>query len=68
MTIIFGYIDPGMGLLAWQALVAACLGTLFYLKKTRTWLGGLFLRLFRVSKPPEGGVPEVPAPRNDLGR
>ena len=56
MKIVFGYIDPGMGLLAWQALVAAFLGTLFYLKKTRTWLVGQFMRLFRANKPPEGGV------------
>jgi hypothetical protein len=53
--IIFAYIDPGLGLLAWQAVVAAFVGTLFYVKKTRTWLAGLFLRLFRMGKPPKGG-------------
>jgi hypothetical protein len=46
--IFVAYIDPGFGLLAWQALVAACVGTLFYLKKTRTWLVGLFVKCFRV--------------------
>jgi hypothetical protein len=61
MKIVLGYIDPGMGLLAWQALVAAFLGTLFYLKKTRAWIVGLFMRLFRANKPPEGGVrPTIP--------
>jgi hypothetical protein len=65
--IFFAYIDPGTGLLAWQALVAAFLGTLFYLKRTRTWLVGLFLRLFRIGKPPAGNAPAVTAPRNDLG-
>jgi len=30
------YIDPGSGLLAWQMVVAAAIGTLFYLKKFRT--------------------------------
>ena len=30
------YIDPGSGLLAWQMIVAAAIGTLFYLKKFRT--------------------------------
>ena len=68
MMIICAYIDPGLGLLMWQALVAAFLGTLFYLKKTRTWLLGLFLRLFRASKPPKGGATELPTPRNDVGR
>jgi len=29
------YIDPGVGLLAWQAIVAAFVGLLFYLEKTR---------------------------------
>jgi hypothetical protein len=65
--IFFAYIDPGTGLLAWQALVAAFLGTLFYLKRTRTWLVGLFLRLFRIGKPPTGDASAVTAPRNDLG-
>jgi len=68
MTTIFAYIDPGMGLLAWQALVAACLGTLSYLKKTRIWLVGLFLRLFHAGKPPKGGAPEVPAPPSNPGQ
>jgi hypothetical protein len=47
---LFAYIDPGLGLLLWQALVAACLGLLFYLKKTRRWLGNLFLKPFRTDK------------------
>ncbi len=29
------YVDPGVGLLAWQAVVAAFVGLLFYLEKTR---------------------------------
>jgi hypothetical protein len=40
MTII-GYVDPGVGLLAWQAIVAAFVGVLFQVKKTRVWLLGL---------------------------
>jgi len=32
------YVDPGSGLLIWQALVAAVFGLLFYLKKTREFL------------------------------
>ncbi len=39
---IFAYIDPGLGLLIWQTILAACIGALFYLRKTRTWLVGLF--------------------------
>jgi len=37
------YIDPGSGLLVWQMIVAAALGTLFYLKRFRA----LMLRLGR---------------------
>ncbi len=40
------YVDPGSGLLVWQALVAAGLGLLFYLKRTRDFLIALVRRLF----------------------
>jgi hypothetical protein len=50
---LFAYIDPGMGLLLWQSVIAACLGTLFYLKKTRAWIANVLRKLFRVGKPPD---------------
>ncbi len=40
------YIDPGSGLLLWQTVVAACVGVLFYLKRTRGVLVDLFKKLF----------------------
>ena len=40
------YIDPGLGALLWQAIVAGVVGFLFYLKKTRQWIVRLFLRMF----------------------
>lgn len=36
---VLAYIDPGSGLLVWQLLLGAMLGTLFYLKKVRGFLG-----------------------------
>ena len=33
------YVDPGSGLLLWQMIVAAMLGTLFYLKRFRALVG-----------------------------
>ena len=45
--IIFGYVDPGLGLLAWQAVVAVFLGVLFYVKKTRNWVATLLRKIFR---------------------
>jgi hypothetical protein len=50
MNEFIGYIDPGVGLLAWQALVAAFLGLVFYLKKTRTFVVGLVMKPFRKNK------------------
>ena len=50
--IIVAYVDPGLGLLAWQALVAFFVGLLFYVKKTRTWLIRLVQRPLIGSKQP----------------
>jgi hypothetical protein len=38
------YIDPGSGALAWQALVCALLGSLFYVRRSFTKFIGLFRR------------------------
>jgi hypothetical protein len=46
MTIL-AYVDPGLGALIWQAIIAAFVGFMFYLKKTRRWIGELFLKIFR---------------------
>lgn len=42
---MLAYIDPGVGLLAWQALVAFFVGALFFFKQAREKC----LRLFRRS-------------------
>ena len=39
------YVDPGSGLLAWQMIVAAMVGALFYLKRFRLMLGKLGRKL-----------------------
>jgi hypothetical protein len=39
------YVDPGSGLLLWQMIVAAMLGTLFYLKRFRALVGKLGRKL-----------------------
>ena len=48
----FGYVDPGLGLLLWQAIVSAFLGVLFYIKKTRTLLLSPFQKILRPRKRP----------------
>ena len=41
------YIDPGSGLLAWQVIVAAFVGCLFYLKKVRSFVARLGRKILR---------------------
>jgi hypothetical protein len=48
---LLAYVDPGSGLLIWQALVAVVIGLLFYLKKTRDCIFALFRRIFKRNKP-----------------
>lgn len=47
---ILAYVDPGSGLLLWQSLVAACVGLLFYLKKTRHWMADMARKALGRSK------------------
>ena len=66
MTIlILAYIDPGLGALLWQMIVAAFVGFLFYLKKTRRWIVGVIMGVFRKmfgrSQKPSDTVAKIPA-------
>lgn len=66
--ITLAYVDPGLGLLAWQALVAAFLGAIFYIKKTRDFLVRTFQRVFRIGQPSQPAVTSDPSPADDKGR
>jgi hypothetical protein len=33
MTIVFAYIDPGVGTLIWQSIAAVALGSLYYVRR-----------------------------------
>jgi O-antigen/teichoic acid export membrane protein len=62
MTIlILAYIDPGVGALLWQTIIAAFVGALFYLKKTRRWIVGVFRKMFGRSQKPSDTVAKIPA-------
>jgi len=63
---IFAYVDPGLGLLAWQAVVAFFLGLLFHVRKTRTWLLELFRKIFRAGRRPAAPAPALPPSRTGL--
>lgn len=41
-SFFLGYIDPGLGTLIWQSIVAAVVGFFFYLTKTRRWIVAMF--------------------------
>ncbi len=68
MNELFGYIDPGVGLLAWQALIAAFLGLIFYLKKTRTFVVGLIMKPFRKGKGPQELPGKVETELEEVGQ
>ena len=64
---IIAYIDPGLGALLWQMIVAAFVGFLFYLKQTRRWIVGVIVGVFRKifgrgQKPPGISI-EIPPPK-----
>ena len=66
--ITLAYVDPGLGLLAWQALVATFLGAIFYIKRTRDFLIRRFQKIFRIGQRPQPIPRTAPAPANDQGR
>jgi hypothetical protein len=51
--IIIAYVDPGLGLLAWQALAAFFVGLLFYVKKTRAYMARAMQKIVRIGRGPE---------------
>jgi hypothetical protein len=67
---IFAYIDPGLGALIWQSIVAAFVGFLFYLKNTRQWIVGVFRKIFvreqETSKIPPTVSTKVPAAKAEV--
>jgi len=60
---ILAYIDPGTGALLWQTILAAFVGFLFYLKKTRRWIMGVFRKMFGRGQKPPGVIIEIPPPK-----
>ncbi len=65
--ILLAYIDPGLGALMWQAMVAAFVGFVFYLKKTRRWVVGTIRKIFgRAQKAATITTNETPAAKVEL--
>jgi O-antigen/teichoic acid export membrane protein len=62
---LFAYIDPGLGALLWQTIIAAFVGFLFYLKRTRRWIVGMFRKIFRRGGKKQGVGSEIPPPKEE---
>jgi hypothetical protein len=58
---MLAYIDPGLGALIWQTMIAALVGLFFYLKKTRQWIVTLFRKIFGRAQKPETTAAEPAA-------
>ena len=65
---ILAYIDPGLGLLIWQTTVAAFVGLIFYLKRTRSWIVNQFRKIFRIKPKVDPTIPAEPQPDVETGR
>jgi hypothetical protein len=66
--ITLAYVDPGLGLLAWQALVATFVGAIFYIKKTRDFLVRFAQKIFRIGQRTQPISTAAPSPANDKGQ
>jgi hypothetical protein len=57
---ILSYIDPGAGALIWQSIVGIFVGIVFYMRRTRRWLGRLVGRILGNEPSPSNNVVPVP--------
>ena len=39
---VYAYIDPGMGAMIWQILLAAFVGAIFFIKRVKFWIIAMF--------------------------
>jgi len=53
MTIVLAYVDPGLGALLWQSAIAAIVGFVFYLNKTRRWIVSTIRKIFGHGRKPQ---------------
>jgi hypothetical protein len=55
-----------LGALLWQTIIAAFVGSLFYLEKTRRWIVGVFRKMSgRGQKPPDASI-EIHSPKVEV--
>jgi len=68
MRLMLSYVDPGLGLLVWQAIVAAFLGVLFYVRKSRDKMLAWGIKLLRMNKSARPSPVEDRPPRGEPRR
>ncbi len=57
---ILAYIDPGLGALIWQSIIGIFVGLLFYMRRTRKWIGRLLRKVFGTGQKPNDSTPDPP--------
>jgi hypothetical protein len=62
---ILAYIDPGAGALIYQAIIGVVIGMVFYLRRTRKWIGGLMGKAFRCVHGSEEATVELPCNKGE---
>jgi hypothetical protein len=63
---IFGYIDPGIGALIWQSIIGIFVGVLFYLRKTRRWIGQFIGKIFPGGQKPTNSAVNLPLEKDKV--
>jgi hypothetical protein len=63
---VLAYIDPGLGALIWQSIIGVFIGLLFYLRRTRKWLGRLMGRVFRTGQKPRNATVALPVNKDKV--
>ncbi len=63
---ILAYIDPGVGALIWQSIIGIFVGLLFYLRRTRKWIGRLMGKVFRSGEKSSNSDVDVPVNKSKM--
>lgn len=63
---ILAYIDPGMGALIWQSIIGVFVGLLFYMRRTRQWLGRLMGKVFRSGEKSRDSAVDLPVNKSKV--
>jgi hypothetical protein len=66
MMHLLAYIDPGVGALIWQSIIGVFVGMLFYLRKTRKWLGRLMGKVFHLGEKPANSEVDLPMNKSKM--